>query len=141
MHFENQGNKVEKVARHTYLNGSLFRSENFTLIGGENLDLPRVWDTAGFAKGNYTVTVLIEALQGEVDTADNSMTTYVFITIAGDLNGDKTVDIYDAIILANHFGFHQWYPLWDYNVDLNDDGIIDLFDAIMLAANYGESWT
>ena len=140
MHFENQGNKVEKFARHTYLNGSLFRSENFTLIGGENLDLPRVWDTAGFAKGNYTVTVLLEPLQGEVDTADNSMTTYVFITIAGDLNGDRVVDIYDAIVLANHFGFHQWYPLWDNNVDINDDGVIDIFDAILLAANYGKSW-
>jgi parallel beta-helix repeat protein len=141
MHFENQGNKVEKFARHTYLNGSLLSSENFTLTGGEKLDLPRVWDTTGFAKGNYTVTVLIEPLQGEVDTADNTMTTYVFITIAGDLNGDGVVDIYDAIVLANHFGFHQWYPLWDYNVGINNDGVIDIFDAILLAANYGKSWT
>jgi transketolase len=69
------------------------------------------------------------------------MTIYVFITIPGDLNGDKAVDIYDAIILAGHFNLDRYHVLWDSNIDINDDGFVDIFDALILAANYGRSWT
>jgi parallel beta-helix repeat protein len=138
--FVYQGNTEEVFKLDVYLNGSLLNSEILILPGGHHWYTTRIWNTTGFAKGNYTVTALLEPLQDEVDTADNTMTTYVFITIGGDLNGDKTVDIYDAVILANHFGHPPWY-LWGYNSDINDDGVIDIFDAIMLANNFGKSWT
>jgi hypothetical protein len=42
-------------------------------------------------------------------TADNNCAgCMIEITIPRDLNGDLTVDIYDAIILAGHFNQH--YP-------------------------------
>jgi len=96
----------------------------------------------GFAKGNYTINAFAEPVLGENYTEDNMLgSNQVIVTIPGDLNGDKIVDIYDAIILANHFEFDRYHPSWDSNVDINNDEIIDIYDAILLAANYGESWT
>jgi parallel beta-helix repeat protein len=139
--YEYQGNTPEIITLDVYLNSSLLSSESLILPPGHHWYTTRVWNTTGFAKGNYTVTALLQPLQDEVDTADNALAAYVFITIAGDLNGDKTVDIYDAVILANHFNLHPWQSLWDSNVDMNDDDVIDIFDAVILASHYGESWT
>ena len=63
------------------------------------------------------------------------------MTISGDLNGDKSVDIYDAIILAGNFNRAPYEPEWNPNVDLNNDNAIDIYDAIILASNYGKQWT
>jgi parallel beta-helix repeat protein len=138
--FVYQGNTQEICTLEVYLNGSLLNSEILFLPPGHHWYTTRIWNTTGFVKGNYTVTALLEPLQDEVDTTDNIMTTYVFITIPGDLNGDKTIDIYDAVIFANHYGHPPWY-MWGYNADINDDEVIDIFDALVLAVNYGKSWT
>jgi hypothetical protein len=114
---------------------------NSASISGASATLCFTWNSAGFAKGNYTVTVSVEPLEEEINIMDNNMTIYVFITIPGDLNGDKAVDIYDAIILAGHFNLDRYHVLWDSNIDINDDGFVDIFDALILAANYGKSWT
>lgn len=116
----------------------MLSSDDFTLTSG-NLNLS-IWNTTGFAKGNYAVTVFVEPLQDELNIMNNNMTAHVFITIAGDLTGDKIVDLLDAIVLTNHFALDQYHPSWDSNVDINNDGIIDIFDALILAANYGKSW-
>jgi hypothetical protein len=63
----------------------------------------------GFAKGNYTMSAYAWPLPNETDTLDNTLVYgRITVTISGDLNGDFTVDIYDAIILANHYNQH--YP-------------------------------
>jgi hypothetical protein len=117
----------------------LLTSANYTLTSG-NVALSAIWNTTTFAKGKYSLTMSVEPLQDEVNLTNNNMTAHVFITIPGDLNGDKTVNIFDAIILSNHYGFNRYHPLWDANVDLKENGVIDIFDAIVLAANYGRSW-
>jgi hypothetical protein len=102
-----------------------------------------MWNASDLAKGNCSLSVRIEPLEYESDLTDNYLSDiWVFITIQGDLNGNKAVDIYDAIILANHFGLTRYHvELWDPNVDLKEDGLIDIYDAILLANNYGKSWT
>jgi len=60
-------------------------------------------------------------------------------TLIGDLNFDGTVDILDALILANAFGSSPGDPRWNILADINHDGIVDIFDAILLAAHFGES--
>lgn len=124
-----------------FANDIFIALQNVTLVEGASLPLCFTWNSTGFAKGSYSVTMVAEPVQGEMNIGDNYVTIYVFITIAGDLNGDQVVDIYDAIILANHFGIGRYHPLWDANIDINNDDFIDIFDAILLAANYGKSWT
>jgi hypothetical protein len=58
-------------------------------------------------------------------------------TLIGDINGDGTVDIYDAIMLANAYNSIPIDPRWNPKADMNNDNIVDIFDAIILANNYG----
>jgi hypothetical protein len=56
----------------------------------------------------------------------------------GDINGDGTVDIYDAIILAGAFNSMLGSPNWNPNADINGDGWVDIYDAIILAGHYNQ---
>ncbi len=60
--------------------------------------------------------------------------------IAGDINDDGIVDIYDAILLANAYNSKPTSPNWNLNADINGDNTVDVFDAILLANNYGKRW-
>ncbi|MEM3578294.1 MAG: NosD domain-containing protein [Candidatus Bathyarchaeia archaeon] len=66
------------------------------------------------------------------------MKPWTNISIPGDVNGDGTVDIYDAILLSTSFGAKQGDPNWNPNADLDNTGEIDIFDAIILSTHYGE---
>jgi hypothetical protein len=60
------------------------------------------------------------------------------VRLEGDINGDRTVDIYDAIMLANAYNSRPSDPHWNPNADINGDNIVDIYDAIILASNYGK---
>jgi hypothetical protein len=62
---------------------------------------------------------------------------YKLISPTGDLNDDKMIDIYDAILFAKPFGSVPTSPNWDPKADLNSDDIVDIFDALILASNFG----
>lgn len=53
----------------------------------------------------------------------------------GDINFDKTVDIYDLIIVANAYA--EYHPM----ADLNGDRQIDIYDLIIVATDFGKTWT
>jgi len=61
------------------------------------------------------------------------------LSLKGDLNGDGIVDLYDAMLLAQHLGSTQGDPKWDARADINGDGKVDVFDAIILAQNFGKT--
>lgn len=62
---------------------------------------------------------------------------YELISPTGDLNGDKIIDIYDAILFAKAFGSVPTSSNWNPKSDLNSDDLIDIFDALILASNFG----
>jgi hypothetical protein len=51
----------------------------------------------------------------------------------GDVNEDGVVDLFDALLFAQHFGSKQGDLNWDSFFDLNHDGEVDVFDVIALA--------
>lgn len=54
-------------------------------------------------------------------------------SVTGDLNGDETVDIEDAILLFRHSMLPELYPInYTGNIDYNHDGNVDIDDAILL---------
>ena len=61
--------------------------------------------------------------------------------LQGDINDDGTVDIFDAILLANAFNTVPGMPNWNPNADFNTDEVVDIFDAIILANNFGKQRT
>jgi hypothetical protein len=84
-----------------------------------------------------------------VNVTCNSASVSVLTHIIGDINGDGTVNILDAILLANAFGSHgpnydylgePASPNWNPNADLNGDGIVNILDAILLANHFGLSY-
>ncbi len=53
--------------------------------------------------------------------------------ITGDLTGDESIDVNDAILLLQYSMFPEDYPLeYSGNIDFTGDGSIDLNDAILL---------
>jgi PKD repeat protein len=85
--------------------------------------------------GNYTVTLKVT----DNNTLWNTMTKTIVVYYTGDLNQDGTVDIYDAILLANAYNSKPGDPSWNVAADINGDNIVDIYDAIILANNYGKT--
>ncbi len=87
--------------------------------------------TDGTASVGMTSIVKQDAviLPSVVTTATVSVKTYV----AGDINGDDTVDISDALRLFQYSLMPDAYPIaYLGNVDYNNDGVLDINDALLL---------
>lgn len=55
--------------------------------------------------------------------------------LVGDCQPNSMVDLFDALIIVNHFTDTSANRNWNAEADLKPDGIIDVYDAILLAAN------
>jgi parallel beta-helix repeat protein len=73
-----------------------------------------------------------------VNNSDNYPLNTVWGIIYGDINNDRSIDIYDAILLSNAFGSTPTDPNWNSEADFNKNDAVDIFDAIVLAANFGK---
>jgi hypothetical protein len=98
------------------------------------------WNTTNFAKGFYTLTLNAGPVADETDTTDNGFSCKITVTIPGDINGDFTVDIYDAILLAGAFNTNPSNPHWNSNADINGDNFVDIYDAIILAVHFNQHY-
>jgi outer membrane protein assembly factor BamB len=134
------GNYTETPKIDIYANTTLINSQTITLSNGSSTTIILAWNTTGFALGSYTVSAYVWPVPGEIDMTDNNFTGgTVKVTIAGDINGDFTVDIYDAITLAGAYNSIPKSSSWNPNADINNDNIVDIYDAIILAGNYGKT--
>jgi hypothetical protein len=98
-----------------------------------------LWNTTGFAKGNYTVSAYAWPVPGETDITDNSLTDgTVYVGIPGDVNGDKKVDLKDVYAVAKAYGSFPGHPKWNPVCDINNDNKVDLKDYYIVCKNYGK---
>jgi parallel beta-helix repeat protein len=138
---QNQGNLEETFNVTLYVNTTIIASQAVTLTNGNSSIITFAWNTSTQVYGNYTINAYAWPVLGETYTADNNLTGgTVKLTIAGDINGDFTVDIYDAILLAGHFNQNPSNTLWNANSDINSDNIVDIYDAIILANHYNQHY-
>jgi len=115
--------------------------ENITLTSRNSATLTFTWNTTGYAKGNYSISANVTILPGETDTADNTYVDgWVFVTIPGDVDGDRDVDIYDIVFMVGAYGSQEDDPEYIPNCDLDGDGDIDIYDIVIAAGNYGETY-
>jgi len=118
------------------------------LSPGEARTLAILWNTTGWAYGNYTVGAAASAVPDEIDTANNVYADGpVIITISGDVNTDKRVNVLDLILIATRLGHHaseytpyshDWYAF--NNCDLDGDGNVNVLDLIACATHLGQHW-
>jgi len=78
-------------------------------------------------------------LVGESNPSNNKLTKLVTLTIPGDVNGDKVVNIADLVSVALVFGTRVGGPGYNSNMDVNLDGIINILDLTYVAARFGST--
>lgn len=60
------------------------------------------------------------------------------LTLFGDLNKDRKVDIDDIMVAALSFGSYPEHPKWNPIADLTKDEIVDIDDIVTIAIHFGE---
>jgi beta propeller repeat protein len=138
---QNQGNLTETFTLTLKANGTAIETKNVTLLYGSSFTVTFNWNNGNFSRGRYVVTATVNPVEGEMDTADNTITyASVTLTIPGDVDGDRDVDIFDIVSMAGLYG-DTVPPAWPLPPqDIDGDGDIDIFDIVIAAGNYGESW-
>ena len=72
---------------------------------------------------------------------DNMGHGAVLVTIPGDVNFDRTVDVFDILKIKYHRSGPPPGPGgFNPDADVNQDGLIDVFDILIAKAHLGESW-
>ncbi len=137
----NLGDVTEIVNITVYANTTAIQTIEVTLSSGNSTTITCTWNTTGFGCGDYTVWAYAEPVPGETSTADNTFIDgTITVTILGDVDGDRDVDIFDIVCIAGVYGISVPDPRYDPNCDIDGDGDIDIFDAVKAGVNYGESW-
>ena len=74
-------------------------------------------------------------------TFHNSRSTIqILVSIIGDLNGDRIVNLQDIVIVCLAYGSTPDSPNWNPIADIIQDNIINLRDAVAVCLNYGKTW-
>jgi hypothetical protein len=137
----NPGHYAETVNVTTSVNGTSIDTTQLILPAGNTTSFTIQWETDGETLGNYTITSYVEPVDGEVNTDDNTLTgSSILVTIPGDVDGNRDVNIFDIVRMAGVYGTHSPDPEYEPNCDIDGDGDIDIFDIVIAAGNYGESW-
>ncbi len=96
------------------------------------------WNTTGL-RGHYVLTATEGNLTGDANTADNTLSTTVIVTIPGDVSGDGVVNIVDLAGVALVFGSTVGSPKYNPNMDSLLLGVIDIRDLVYVAARFGNT--
>lgn len=118
---------------------------NVTLNSKDSTMLLFNWNTTGFHKGNYTISVYAEPVSGEMNTSDNILEgDWIMITSIGDINADGMVNVRDVYAVARAFGTSLFPPnppnrSYNPNCDINHDGKVDIKDYYLVCKHYGEA--
>lgn len=137
----NEGKFTEVFDVTLFANSSVIGEMQVTLVYRESKTLTFTWNTAGFVYGYYVISATAERVVGEYDVADNTLIDgNVLVTIPGDVDGDRDVDIFDIVMICGAYGTKQGDPGYIANCDIDDDGDVDIFDLVIAQGNYGQSW-
>jgi len=89
----------------------------------------------------YKLTATVDS-QNEVveDNEYNNVLekTAIEVTVMGDINGDGTVNILDAVVIALAWNATPSDPWWNVKADINHDQVIDIYDGTRIGLHWGE---
>jgi hypothetical protein len=146
----NYGVSDETFTTNSYANATMMAAQAFALAARNVAFVTLVWNTTGFAYGNYTLSVHAWPVPGETDTADNNFTCgWVIVSLVGDITGpdgwpDGKCDMRDIGLEARNFG--QTIPPANPNCDITGptagvpDGKIDMRDIGLVARHFGDHY-
>lgn len=144
---ENQGNHTETFNVTAYANSTAIQTKIITLEGNASTTMNFTWTSTSFAKGNYTISAVADTVPGETQQDDNAMFNgWVFVTIPGDFNKDRKVDMRDLGEMARNFCAASSFCIlcWPHRLnpdhDFNNDGKVDMRDIGITARSFGKWW-
>ncbi len=139
--FMNYGVYTETLNVTIYANATLVAQQTVVLASGNSTGIGCMWNTTGFAKGNYTLSAHVVPDAGETYTADNTlMLGPIAITIPGDVDGNFIVNIFDVVKITSCYGKTQIDPIYYPNADIDGNGVINIFDVVICTGHYGQKW-
>lgn len=122
-------------------NSTVIDVASVAVLNSSHVTAVFMWNTTGWAKGNYTISSCVTPVLGEINTTDNTLVNgWIFVTIQGDVDGDRDVDIYDVIKITGIYGSNFGDLQFNSNSDLDIDGEITIYDVVMCTSHYGQSW-
>ncbi len=141
--FQNQGNVTVTLNVTIYANTTeIGHVESIILDVANIMTLTFTWNTTSFNLGNYTIGTVVEITSGESDPEQSSIFCEkpICITILGDIDADRDVDIYDVVKIIGVYRSQTGDPNYKPNLDINGDGIINIYDVVICTSHYGQSW-
>jgi hypothetical protein len=138
----NTGSTPETFNVYVYAGSTQVGTASTTVAAGTAQTVKITCSTAGLAKGTYIIKANA-TVPGDVYDADNELIQgSIIVTLPGDVDGNKAVNIFDIVKMAGAYGASsQEHTKYDPYSDLNNDGKVDIFDIVTAAGNYGKSWT
>lgn len=144
---ENRGRRLslppENFSITVYANATLINTPmNVTLLRqGGQATIGFTWNTSGLALGYYEIRASVWTIPSKTGTPESTFTYgSVFVTIPGDLNGDKSVDSTDTTLLNRAFGSTIRDSTYNPSVDVDGNGFVDAKDAVVLGGHFGQHW-
>jgi hypothetical protein len=141
----NQGDQTETFNVTLNVNTTTVEKREVTLTSGSSTIITFVWNATDFDKGNYTLNAHATLIEGETDTADNSITDgWVIVSMPGDITGspsgypDGKVDMKDISAAAKLFGVNYPDARYKSNCDIIYDLKIDMKDISFIAKRFGQ---
>ena len=140
---QNQGWNIETFNITAYANTTIITPLMNIAITGKNFStITLMWNTTGFAKGNYTISAVADTVSGETDTADNTCEDgWVLVSCVGDVNGDKKTTISDIVLVIGKFGTLPSSLGWNPNMDIDGNDKVTIADIVITIGNFGNIWT
>ena len=136
----NQGGYTETFNVTFYAGATAIDQIQLWLPAESTVVVLMVWNTSGFARGNYTMSVCAGPVPEESRTDDNFMADGVIcVANPGDVNGDGKVDVRDLYAVARAYGSSEGQPNWNPACDINSDGKVDTRDYYITCRNYGKT--
>ncbi len=139
---ENQGQYAETFQVTLYANTTAIGQQTIhNLPDGSAIIVEFNWNTGGYSKGNYTISVVAGSVPGETHTADNTLVgSSVVVAIPGDVDGNSVVNIFDVVQITSRYG--KTVPLMppDSNADIDGNGVVNIFDVVICTSHYGQKW-
>jgi len=144
---ENLGTQLETSNLTVYANATSFSTlTDVSLPSGNSTVILFVWNTTGFAFGNYTISAYAEPLLEETNTGNNNFTCAipVHVGVPGDCTGptqgeyDGKCGMRDISYMIARFNGKPGDPKWAPNADVNNDNVINMRDIQIAIVNFGK---
>jgi hypothetical protein len=150
---QNEGGYLETTNVTLYANSTVVATVvNLNLANGTSTVITFVWNTTGWARGNYNISAYVWSVPGETDTADNTLSEgLILVGVPCDVTSatqgvpDGVCDMRDIGYIAGKFGATSSSPNWDPNCDVTGptgmpDGTVNMRDIGEACLHFGEHY-